>query len=777
MSCGNSRSSKCNPCGPSEAAMNEIANKAAYYARIAQYASDGFSQVYLGAKDVAPTTDNTGNPLIVGALYFNTVSDILYVWDGSVWDVATNFNETTPFLSTGSTTARTLANRFADVVNVKDFGAVGDGVTDDTAALRLSWIEAKNTSKALYIPSGTYLVTNLESVIVDSGDLGGLIVYGDGDKLSLLKRKYAYRTDFNPTQISDFGAYAASGRFFDFTGGCSNLEIKDIGFIGYNSGPTDPNLPIGYTNHYSYYNNSSVCIYVATSIANSIKNLKFSNIYSYKGFSSLSIEDLTSTAENISISNIDRQGGYHSIDVLGGKNINISDCSIKSLEGNNSTWEILRGIYFSSSDSNINNITINGSAATGIFVRSYAPFNVENISICNANITSFGSGIIIQAKTDSTIKSVNVNNVSVKTTTQNPQGGIAFATDGPAPTNTIIENINISNIATSGAGKGFYFSSEASGNTAVMDGINISNVTAEADLCNNWFSNGSSIHSTLPSLIKNFSMKNVSIVTLTGSIYGNIYLDNFVDSSIKNITSNSISPITIGQNKRLCIFGNFIADPATSGANYPILINGMAYPEGKILYSNSTLSTVDAVVGSNPAIKMSAQDMYDWISFLQDNQNHNSIHFTNSVVSFNCTGTFTIPYTSRSFSGVKFIGGTFTAFNSDSLLCVEFNGCTFTGTQNHTTPNLVYYVSCTFNVSGQTALYVNNGNIDCSDSSFTALTALYVTGIGGRAFSAFNTGSSTTAYNATNGSTIVRRAADTLTGSSTTSQGGIIQTY
>jgi hypothetical protein len=34
MSCGNSRSSKCNPCGPSEAAMNEIANRAAYYARI-----------------------------------------------------------------------------------------------------------------------------------------------------------------------------------------------------------------------------------------------------------------------------------------------------------------------------------------------------------------------------------------------------------------------------------------------------------------------------------------------------------------------------------------------------------------------------------------------------------------------------------------------------------------------------------------------------------------------------------------------------------------------
>jgi Pectate lyase superfamily protein len=38
--------------------------------------------------------------------------------------------------ATGSTTPRTLANRFADVVNVEDFGAVGDGFTDDTASIQ-----------------------------------------------------------------------------------------------------------------------------------------------------------------------------------------------------------------------------------------------------------------------------------------------------------------------------------------------------------------------------------------------------------------------------------------------------------------------------------------------------------------------------------------------------------------------------------------------------------------------------------------------------------------
>jgi hypothetical protein len=63
-----------------------------------------------------------------------------------------------PVTATGSTTARTLENRFADVVNVKDFGAVGNGVADDTAAIQAAI--NSNPGKTIYFPAGTYLVSS-----------------------------------------------------------------------------------------------------------------------------------------------------------------------------------------------------------------------------------------------------------------------------------------------------------------------------------------------------------------------------------------------------------------------------------------------------------------------------------------------------------------------------------------------------------------------------------------------------------------------------------------
>jgi parallel beta-helix repeat protein len=63
-----------------------------------------------------------------------------------------------PILAEGGTAARTVSARFGDALNVKDFGARGDGVTDDTAAIQAALDFVLATNRRIAIPSGTYTV-------------------------------------------------------------------------------------------------------------------------------------------------------------------------------------------------------------------------------------------------------------------------------------------------------------------------------------------------------------------------------------------------------------------------------------------------------------------------------------------------------------------------------------------------------------------------------------------------------------------------------------------
>ena len=55
-------------------------------------AFDSFDDRYLGSKTSDPTLDNDGNTLLVGALYFNSLSNDLKVYTGSAWIVTLNSN-------------------------------------------------------------------------------------------------------------------------------------------------------------------------------------------------------------------------------------------------------------------------------------------------------------------------------------------------------------------------------------------------------------------------------------------------------------------------------------------------------------------------------------------------------------------------------------------------------------------------------------------------------------------------------------------------------------
>ena len=73
----------------SATASASSATAAASSATAAAASYDDFDDRYLGAKSSAPTVDNDGNALAEGAMYYDTVDDIIYVWNGTTWQTIT----------------------------------------------------------------------------------------------------------------------------------------------------------------------------------------------------------------------------------------------------------------------------------------------------------------------------------------------------------------------------------------------------------------------------------------------------------------------------------------------------------------------------------------------------------------------------------------------------------------------------------------------------------------------------------------------------------------
>ena len=73
------------------------------------------------------------------------------------------YADTYNVLSTGSDTARNLASRFGDSVNVKDFGAIGDGVTDDRESIQNAINYGLENNKRVVFPAGIYALSGADS--------------------------------------------------------------------------------------------------------------------------------------------------------------------------------------------------------------------------------------------------------------------------------------------------------------------------------------------------------------------------------------------------------------------------------------------------------------------------------------------------------------------------------------------------------------------------------------------------------------------------------------
>lgn len=169
---------------------------------------------------------------------------------------------------------RTVESKLQDVVSVKDFGAVGDGVADDTAAIQA----AINASTNVYVPAGNYAINTPLIVPANKTIFGeGVIQAKSGYTSNYLMVVGAESTirclSFDGTNMpSPTGAWTGAGV------GTARAPVGSAVFVNGSSGSVVANVTLdGLT--FSNFSSGPVCAFYADYFQ--IKNCKAATVQTY----------------------------------------------------------------------------------------------------------------------------------------------------------------------------------------------------------------------------------------------------------------------------------------------------------------------------------------------------------------------------------------------------------------------------------------------------------------------------------------------------------------
>jgi hypothetical protein len=131
--------SESNAAGSASSALSSANSAAATY--------DLFDDRYLGAKASDPTLDNDGNPLVTGAMYFNTVTNTTRIYNGVGWQdsaaVATIIN-----LASQVTGTLPVAN---GGTNLATLGTAGQALVVNSGATGLEYASISSLGSDLFL--------------------------------------------------------------------------------------------------------------------------------------------------------------------------------------------------------------------------------------------------------------------------------------------------------------------------------------------------------------------------------------------------------------------------------------------------------------------------------------------------------------------------------------------------------------------------------------------------------------------------------------------------
>lgn len=283
----------------------------------------------------------------------NTVTFTQGLHEGALVKFSTVQTQTSLVNSAGAVTftaagagavPRSVQSKERDIVSVKDFGAVGNGVVDDTAAIQAA-INAHRGK--IFFPTGTYVISSTiklfpERILIGEG-AGGYFAGSGYDRLTCLKPTASFSGNdvirVDPADVAPLLVYSFGVAIRDMMIDCINIKnsSKDIlKLLSLSNSETFDSVRI-------INNNSNVGIRIGVSAnvpALECDGLSFLNIYCLQcdaGGSSTTPVLAIESANEVSFRDSKFQRGSNPATAVGSKAVFISAVSNRSV--NSVTFE------------------------------------------------------------------------------------------------------------------------------------------------------------------------------------------------------------------------------------------------------------------------------------------------------------------------------------------------------------------------------------------------------------------------------------------------------